>query len=232
MDMLTKDTNIPTHIVNQWQRIVNVAAGLLSVPSVMINRLEPPDLEIFRTNVGPNNPFSSELRMKMAGVYCEATAKTRQKNQVNDARKDPKWADSPTAKAGVYAYLGYPLFWPDGEVFGTFCVIDTKENTWGDRFENLLETLKDAVEDHLALVSALEQLNKKNQELELALREVKNLQGLLPICASCKNIRDDNGDWKQIESYIRERSDATFSHTICPACAKKLYPEYNLNALK
>jgi len=54
---------------------------------------------------------------------------------------------------------------------------------------------------------------------------VKQLSGLLPICASCKKIRDDQGYWTQIEAYIRDRSEAEFSHGICPECAKKLYPE-------
>ena len=62
-------------------------------------------------------------------------------------------------------------------------------------------------------------------ELQNALSKVKQLSGFLPICASCKKIRDDQGYWKQIESYIREHSEAEFSHSICPDCAKKLYPE-------
>jgi len=62
-------------------------------------------------------------------------------------------------------------------------------------------------------------------ELKDALNEVKTLSGLLPICASCKKIRDDNGYWNQIESYIGDRSEAEFSHSICPDCSKKLYPE-------
>jgi PAS domain S-box-containing protein len=55
--------------------------------------------------------------------------------------------------------------------------------------------------------------------------EVKLLQGLLPICASCKKIKDDEGYWKEVESYISDRSDASFSHSICPDCLKDLYPE-------
>jgi PAS domain S-box-containing protein len=62
-------------------------------------------------------------------------------------------------------------------------------------------------------------------ELQAALGEVKTLSGLLPICASCKNIRDDKGYWNQIEVYIRQHSDADFTHGICPDCARKLYPE-------
>jgi PleD family two-component response regulator len=63
-------------------------------------------------------------------------------------------------------------------------------------------------------------------ELQEALAEVKALSGLLPICTSCKKIRDDEGYWKQIERYIQERSEAQFSHGICPECAAKLYPDY------
>ncbi len=64
-------------------------------------------------------------------------------------------------------------------------------------------------------------------ELEEALSRVKTLSGLLPICASCKKIRNDKGQWEQMEMYIRDRSEAEFSHGICPECAAKLYPHLN-----
>lgn len=64
------------------------------------------------------------------------------------------------------------------------------------------------------------------QDLQKALGEVKQLSGLLPICASCKKVRDDKGYWRQIESYIRERSEANFTHSICPECEKRLYPDF------
>ena len=63
-------------------------------------------------------------------------------------------------------------------------------------------------------------------ELQQALSEIKTLSGLLPICSSCKKIRDDKGYWNQIESYIMTHSDAQLSHGLCPECAKKLYPEF------
>ncbi|MFC1488923.1 GAF domain-containing protein, partial [Thermodesulfobacteriota bacterium] len=224
MELEVRNTTIPTNILEHWQKVVDAISDILSVPSAMINRIDPPDLEIFCSNISPDNPFPSGTRMKMAGVYCETTAKKRQMVQVVDARKDPLWADSPTVEAGIFAYMGYPLLWPDGEVFGTLCVVDTKSNKWGKRHENLLLTFKDVVEDHLSLVNTIEQLDQKNQELQRALSEVKTLRGLLPICASCKNIRDDKGYWNKIESYIIDRSEAEFSHSICPECAKKLYP--------
>ena len=61
-------------------------------------------------------------------------------------------------------------------------------------------------------------------ELQEALSKVKTLSGFLPICSNCKKIRDDSGYWQQVESYIRDHSEAEFSHGICPECARKLYP--------
>ena len=77
-------------------------------------------------------------------------------------------------------------------------------------------------------IKAEKEREKTIEELRTALEEVKTLQGLIPICAYCKKIRDDEGYWKQIEEYLQERSDFHFSHGICPECAKKLYPDLDL----
>jgi hypothetical protein len=71
----------------------------------------------------------------------------------------------------------------------------------------------------------IDERNKLIAELQEALENVKTLGGLLPICAWCKNIRDDQGYWKKVETYIAEHSTAEFTHGICPECAKKLYPK-------
>lgn len=65
--------------------------------------------------------------------------------------------------------------------------------------------------------------------LNKALEKVKTLSGFLPICASCKKIRDDKGYWNQIEAYISDHSEAEFSHGICPECCKKLYPDFHVD---
>ena len=85
---------------------------------------------------------------------------------------------------------------------------------------NELETQKNRAEE------AHDKIDIRNQELNEALSKVKLLSGFIPICASCKKIRNDNGFWDQIESYISERSMAEFSHGICPECVETLYPEF------
>ena len=68
------------------------------------------------------------------------------------------------------------------------------------------------------------EIEKKNRELEEALSQVKTLNGMLPICANCKKIRNDSGYWEQIEQYIGTHTEAVFSHSLCPECVTKLYP--------
>lgn len=68
------------------------------------------------------------------------------------------------------------------------------------------------------------ELRRINEELQKALKEVKVLRGLIPICASCKKIRNDGGFWQQLEEYLGEHSEAEFSHGLCQPCIKKLYP--------
>ncbi|MBN2789391.1 MAG: hypothetical protein JXR69_04325 [Candidatus Delongbacteria bacterium] len=81
----------------------------------------------------------------------------------------------------------------------------------------------------IRLDSAEKQLKQKNTELEKALKEVKILEGLFPICSSCKSIRDEEGQWNAVERYIEKKSDATFSHSLCPYCFAKLYPMIKKN---
>ncbi|MCG8615844.1 MAG: response regulator [Desulfobacterales bacterium] len=77
-----------------------------------------------------------------------------------------------------------------------------------------------------ARVNTHVKLSRTMNDLKHALDEIKTLNGLIPICAACKKIRDDQGYWEEVETYISERSGATFSHGICPDCRDELYPKY------
>ena len=91
-----------------------------------------------------------------------------------------------------------------------------------------LRQIRAAVSDITERKLAQEQRDKLIAELQKALSEVKTLRGFLPICANCKNIRNDKGYWEKIETYIHDHSDAEFSHGICPACVKKLYSDHDI----
>jgi len=93
----------------------------------------------------------------------------------------------------------------------------------GEIGPSLLErSIRYSIERHRTLEEQIRLIS----QLQRALAKVKQLSGLLPMCASCKKIRDDKGYWNQLEAYISEHSEADFSHGICPECVEKLYPEY------
>ena len=79
---------------------------------------------------------------------------------------------------------------------------------------------------HITIRNLQKDLQQKNAQLEEALNKIKTLSGLIPICASCKNIRDDQGYWHKLEAYIQDHAEVEFSHGLCPDCAKKLYPDF------
>lgn len=81
------------------------------------------------------------------------------------------------------------------------------------------------VKTHVNLRLAIEEQKRLNRELQTALDRVKKLEGIIPICSSCKKIRSDEGYWTQVERYITEHTGAMFSHSLCPDCASKLFPE-------
>jgi len=133
---------------------------------------------------------------------------------------------------------------PDSSNFKTFLTV---KNAAGDipiivmtdlsDEETALRAVKEGAQDYLLkahvdtnlLVRSIRyaiEREKLTTELRKALVRIKTLSGLLPICAACKNIRDDEGFWHQVEEYVRAHSEAEFTHSICPVCAKKLYPEY------
>lgn len=99
----------------------------------------------------------------------------------------------------------------------------------------ILAIIREVTDVRKELSSAQEEIRRRKAaeaenirligELQRALAEVKTLRGFLPICASCKNVRDDAGYWQKIEQYVESRSDARFTHGICPSCIERLYPD-------
>ena len=94
-------------------------------------------------------------------------------------------------------------------------------------YEQLRQRVKEL--EAQAIEMRREEDERKNlvEKLQQALVQVETLRGILPICSSCKKIRDDNGFWYEIEHYIANHSQAEFSHSICPDCEEELYPEYS-----
>jgi hypothetical protein len=220
-EKMNEEALIPDSLMDKWQNIVDLLADVLTVPSAIITRICPPEIEVICSARHPDNPYKSGDKVLMAKHYCEAVVSNNQKLLVTYAPEDPFWLAAPEIDYGMVAYLGYPICWPNGDIFGTICVIDNKKNEFSRRYEIMLEQFKEVIETRLML-------REKNEALKKAQLKIKTLSGLLPICMHCKKIRDDKGYWQQLEQYIHEHSDAQFSHGICSDCAKKYYTDMGL----
>jgi tetratricopeptide (TPR) repeat protein len=114
---------------------------------------------------------------------------------------------------------------PEKALFHYKQYFSIKEGIFNEKADQKLKTLQVIHETETAKSEA-EMHRLKNVQLEEALAKVKKLSGLLPICANCKKIRDDDGYWHEVEIYVRNHADVLFSHGICPDCGQELYPEY------
>lgn len=216
------DTNklrIPGIAIQKWRNIADLLAEMGGVNASNINIVEEDTIRIIAPSHNPGAPFQPDDVIKLKPglkVYCAAVIESREKLIIPDATKSDFWKDSEGARAGFIAYAGVPIFHPNGEIFGSLCVFDRKPNRFEGSIIRLMEEFSEIITGHLDLIG-------KNAQLEETLKDVRTLQGLIPICAQCKKIRDDKGFWQKVETYLEERSNARFTHGLCEDCMQKLY---------
>ena len=148
---------IPTDIARKWQEMTDLVAEILSVPAALIMRVEPPELVVCVSSESKGNPFETNERAPLdTGVYCEAVLKTRMPLLVPDALKDEQWKSNPDVKLGLISYLGFPITWPTGDIFGTICVLDDRENHYSKTYQTLVAQCRDVIEMDLKSMFVLE----------------------------------------------------------------------------
>jgi len=186
----TKNIKIPESTINKWQKIVDTVAEILEVPSALIMKVEPPYIEVFRSSATDNNPYQVGDRENLNGLYCETVIINDDKLLVPNALKDEEWKDNPDLELGMISYLGFPIKWPDGDLFGTFCVLDSKENNYSKKAENIMKQFKELIEIHLALIYKNRLLVERRNKLETTLQSIGD--GVITTDANGKVTRMNN----------------------------------------
>ncbi|WP_070966262.1 sensor domain-containing phosphodiesterase [Vibrio sonorensis] len=165
--VLTHQLSIPNEAQQGWQNIVNLLAEIVNVPAALVMRLHPKHIEVFSCNNNVAHPYSIGEREPLdQGLYCETVVESQHQLLVPNAIKDPQWENNPDIKLGMIAYCGLPLSWPNGEAFGTICVLDTKENHYSKTYQDLLLSFKQSIESQLATLYKNEELKLLNAELK------------------------------------------------------------------
>ena len=163
-------TPVPPEIIRKWQEIVNLTAEIMHVPSALVMRVEPPNIKVFVSSDTKGNPYEpDEVACLDTGLYCETVMKTRQPLLIPDALRDEQWESNPDIKLGMISYLGVPIVWPDGEVFGTICVLDKKPNEYSELYHKLLQQWRDVLQADLLSLATL------HRELEARETKIRRL---------------------------------------------------------
>ena len=197
-----------------YDDITALAAHLCDVPIAMISLVDE-SRQWFKSKLGLN-----EQETPRDVAFCAHAILQTEPLIVRDALKDARFADSAlvTREPHIRFYAGFPLANPEGFALGTLCAIDRRPRQLSARQKTAMQALS-------RQVMALLELRRVSARMAEALEKVKTLHGLLPICAWCKRIRDDQGYWSQVEAYVHEHTGADFTHGICPDCLEKQRPK-------
>lgn len=161
-----------------WQRLVDLVSQLADVPATLIMKTEAPDHAVLISSDHPENPYPVGMNFRLnPKLYCQGVLERDGELVVEDATCDPVWSDNEDMEHGMSFYIGFPLKWPDGLVFGTICVLDRNRNRRALLFRKGLAQFARMVESDLALIQevylrrALE--NKLNETLAQLEHRVK-----------------------------------------------------------
>lgn len=171
----------------RWQRLVNTVADMFNAPATFINQANLKGIEVIIASEKPETHYQPGSNNLNSNIYCHQVVKNSSELYVRDAKLDPQWSDNPEYTEDNYvSYLGLPISWPDGSVFGTLCVLDTKVTNYPQTYINALGVIKEVVD------SDLRHLYKENQLLTLSytdpLTQVFNRRGFSDLLRSTQEL--------------------------------------------
>ncbi|HPA47667.1 MAG TPA: sigma 54-interacting transcriptional regulator [bacterium] len=223
---------IPEDMIAKWQKTVDLLAEVCGVPTAGITRVRPEDLEMFVTSHTDGNPFQQGTRFHRDGtLLCERAMARRRPLVIPDLRQDPDCCSAIDSDPPMISYFGIPLEWPNGDLFGTICLLDSKVHEYSQVYQNLIRQFKELIEGHLRFLVELEErkcaerslcriqedlerrvaerthtLTQLNRELLEARIEMEQhvAQRTVELARSNENLRTEIAEKKEIEATLLE----------------------------
>lgn len=213
LDALASYRILDTATEQRFEDIVQLAAFICQSPMATMSFVDR-DRQWFKARLGVATTETPRTQ-----AFCAHTILSSELMVIEDASQDERFRDNPlvTDEPNIRFYAGAPLETSDHFRLGSLCVIDHQPRTLSTEQRSALKALSRLIMGEL-------ELRRSSRELAEALEEAKILGGLLPICSYCKDVRDDQGYWKSVEEYVSKRTNAEFSHGMCPRCAQIHFP--------
>lgn len=195
-----------------FDRLVRLAARFIGAPIALVS-IVTEDRQCFTAQDGLAEPLATDRQIPLSHSFCQHVVTSGEPLVVADAREHPDLKDNlAIPDLGVIAYAGMPLSVDGtGHTLGSFCVVDTEPRVWTDQELAVLRDLADVVMSEIEMRLRLRQISDLS-------REVEQLQSLLPMCAWCKRIRDEQDHWMSVEQYMELTRADDMTHGICPDC--------------
>ena len=197
---------VPANVMKNWRELLNLVAEILKVPASLIMKLHENEIEVFMKSENKENPYEDREKASLnTGLYCETVTGENRELLVPNAQDDHLWKDNPDVELGMISYLGYPVLWPDNEVFGTICVLDDKTNTYNELYKKFLAQLKLLIEKDLALLLEKNKLKQSLDDKRLLIREIHHrIKNDLNSLIAYINIQSTTLTQESISRFIKE----------------------------
>jgi hypothetical protein len=155
--LVSTTLQIPQDTLDIWQSLLTLMAAKYLIPSTLIMKIDSSDIEVFLSSESEGNPYEvgDSDTLVGSGLYCERVIKTKSKLLVPNALIDAEWDKNPDIKLNMISYVGLPILLPNEDVFGTICMLDSKENSYEGDATNTLEQFKRYIESYLDLKTSI-----------------------------------------------------------------------------
>jgi diguanylate cyclase (GGDEF)-like protein/PAS domain S-box-containing protein len=214
---------ISNSTLDQWQQLLDMLVEFFEVQDALINNYQAPYLKVTKGSSNSENLFSEGTKLKVKGLYCEDVIKEKKSLEVNNAAVIKKWESSIYMENGLIAYLGYPILWPNGEIYGTICIHDNHERNFDNSLKKRIEFIRDLIENNLGTMY--------NNHLNSNLRQYySKLIDVLPVGVMIEDadgkILKVNKVMEKITGYSKQRLlKSTVFETLVPEDQKEIAKE-------
>ncbi|MBU0548958.1 MAG: PAS domain S-box protein, partial [Candidatus Omnitrophica bacterium] len=224
---------ITKEVLDKWKEGLDLISNLVNIPAGLIMKTYPLEVEVLISSATLNNPYKTGQKFNLdTGLYCESIIAQHTLLIITNARKDPRWAQSPDVSLGMVSFFGLPLMWPDGEMFGVICLLDKKERNFSSSTQKIFLLFKKSIDSDLDLLLKMGEhkrskngLERLKEELELRVdartEELKKLNQQMQI-----EISERRETEKKYRDLVEKEKDVIFtldSEGICTWVSPKIH---------
>jgi len=152
IEIKLENIEISETVVEQWQQLLDLLLDFAEAQDALINYYQAPYLRIEKGSSNRENIFSEGEKFNVQGLYCNDVIEQKSALEINNAAEIKKWQNSIYMENGLIAYLGYPILWPTGEIYGTVCIHDKKERNFNDLVQKQIKFIKNLIESDLEII--------------------------------------------------------------------------------